>query len=383
MGVNTGATFPVGGGNPDLVITEINRNWGLMGAGRPSTIRFWERFGFAIYRDSAAGPGYTVPLSADDRGGAMNLARMRFPNAVYKLITAVGLGDITYRGDNEARNFEQIAGKILLKPLRAERIDGPSVPFDCVSPSADPEGDIETAVNMVFAGWGEFLPLRQWTRVLVNGRLDANHPLLVPYTQDPDMGGAGGGMFATDHLINPLEKDSDTFSNLISLGAPFDSTGWAAIKDVMRRTPDLDPVNLPNAFDNDLPLVMLSSEQQWNRWARVLGDGNVKMPVLIDNETGQAALNSLRVGGAELMVNPYLWQLADDQDAIGKTAFVFPRGGAQRLPFIYREEVAPMIRRTGRDGALAHSNNLEALYIQARNTWGLGEPRSVFKVVEP
>lgn len=377
---NTGAPFPIGGGNPDLLITEVNSTWGRVGSGI-GPINFWSRFGSLIYRDSAAGPGYAVPVNADS--GGSNIARLRFPNAVYKLLAAVGIGRHDYKGDMEARSFEQIAGKILLKPLRAERIDGPCVPFDCVSPTSDPEGEIERSVNEIFAAWAEFLPLLQWIRLLVNGRLDAKHPLLIPYTQDTDMGGAGGGMFATDHLVNPLQKGSATFRNLIQLVKPFDEAGWALIKDTVQRIPDLDTLSLPNAFSMSPPLIMLASENAWRRWARVLGGPNLQLPLLMNNDTQQAALNSIYVGGAELMVNPYLYQLATDQTAIEKTAFLFPRGGQQRAPFIFREEVAPLLRRTGKDGALAHSNNMEQLYIQARNAWGYGEPRSVFKILEP
>lgn len=381
-GGNYGANFPIQApaGASELLIGEVNRAWGLVGSG---SIPFWEKWGAFVYRDTVAGAGFSPSqelMAADNMPGSV-LGRLRYPNGYYKLIGCEGLV-WSYKGDTEDRDFEQIAGKILLGPARAERIDGPSVPFDAVSPTADPEGDIELAVRGTFSKWSDLTPLMVLTNLLVNGRVSMQkdaagnfrHDLQAPYTK-------AAGLFALNHRVNPQSASTKVFPNLIKLTKSIDENGWAALKDTINQTPDLDGVSLPNAFSAMRPLIMVATEAQWIRWAHVLGGPNIPQALLQLAATGAAGITSVLVGAAELMINPYLQALADSSVPIGKQSFVFTRGG--RMPLIYREELPPFVRDTGVNGAESHKRNVRALYIQARNTALLGEPRSVYRLDEP
>jgi len=368
-----GGNFPIQGQGSDLLLGEVNRQWGAEGAG---TIEFWRQWDPMVYRDTVA--------TGPSRGKGL-----RFPNGFYKLIVCEGM---RYERvpDDAIRSLTTIAGKIMLGPARAERVDGPAVPFDVVSPTADPEGDIELAVRQSFNPWADFLPMQGMISLLVNGRVsiakEANgnykYPLQTPYTQEPYAANARDGYFSKKHLVNPLNgAASKTFPNLIELAAPANEDGWAQAKDVIVQTPDLDGVTLPNAQGMLPPLVMVPTWKQWRRWAHILGGPNV--PKELIQQGDRAGIHSVFVGDAELQVNPYLQTLNDPANAVDitKRTFVFPRRG--RKVAIYREEVAPLVKDTGEVGAKAHESNQRVLYIQARDTWILGEPRSGFEIREP
>lgn len=382
-GGNFGSGFPIQApaGAGELLLGEVNRAWGLIGAG---SVDFWQVFGFAIYRDTVAGDGFTPDAGAfeSDQLAVSTLGRLRFPNGYYKLMASEGI-TFDYMGDTEKRNLESMVGKILVGPARGERVDGPAVPLDAVSPTADPGGDIELAVRQTFRKWAELQPLVLMTNVLVNGRVSIKkdaagnykHELLKPYT-------LGTALIATNHKVNPLNAASKTFPNLIQLPGSINETGWGEIEDTIRGVPDLDGTSLPNAFSTEVPEIMVGTKAQWIRWAHVLGGPNVPAALLQLAPTGNAAVHSVLVGAARLTLNPYLKALNDPANTvpINKRSFVFPKGG--RYPFIFREELPPFARDTGRMGAPAHTHNTRVLYIQARNTMIPGEPRSVFEVQE-
>lgn len=352
-----GPTLPIFGQgvSSDVLITNVNHLWGMTGAGDPG---FWNLWSPMVFRDSTA---------TSVTGG-----QLQSTNGAYDLLACDGMR-FTYKGDVETRDIEQIAAAILMGPYVASRIDGPAVPLP-LRKSYDPTGRIEQAIRTTFTTWANMLPLVQITGLLVNGRLSAKHPAQVCYD--------GLSLFNSAHKINPTSKvlpASGTYSNTITLPAAADEKSWVLIKDKLLQVPDLDGQFLPNAAPGFMPMIMVGTTAQRVRWAHVLGGTNLPRELLM--QANSAAVHSVVVGDAEIMVNPYLVTMADDKDAIQKRSFVFSRNG--RAPFIWREEETPIIKDTGASGPQAHTNNARVIYCYAHTTAGLGEWRSVFEVIEP
>lgn len=340
-------------GNVSPLVDELNTSWGRRGAG---SVDFWKDFAPYVYRDS------------------ISAGQMRKPNGYYALTAIASPMIFEFKGDTEKRNFEDIAGKINFGPYVAERIDGPNVRFDAVSPTTDPDGEIEAAVKSGLKLWADYLPMHLIASVLVNGKMPGTLPgggaraTLLAYD--------GKALFATDHAVNPLDSGMGTYRNTRTLSGAIDEAAWAQIQDDYARVKDVDGKSLRNPpMGMRSPLVMVPTHKQWRRYAHVFGGPNLPSEILI-NDGNNTTIQSVYVGGVRLMVNPYLYALASDQTAIEKRAFVFP--GGPRTPFIFREEVAPFVETYDR----RHEDNTRGIYIQAKATVGLGEPGSVFEIVE-
>lgn len=363
MAGQNNANFPVQGADANVLITAINSVWGQEGAG---SFDFWKTWGSYVYRDSASGTG------------------LESLDAIYDLVTSSGLR-YEYKGEFEKRSSESNYGIALVGPVRTERIDGPRVLFNTVKPGGQRSAKLRQAVERDMRLWADMLPLIQLTSLLVNGRLSTKHATISGtghiYTK-------GSAFFATNHRVNPMdETNTTTFSNLITLAKPIDDIGWASAKDTIIQIPDFDGKYLPNAIGMRPMRLMVATTVQYLRWARFLGgDAGVALARqhLQMDPSGTAAISSVMVGDAEIMINPYLLTLAESGNlaTVRKRTFCFPGGGG-RAPMIWREAVPPIIKVTGPSDSLAHDFNAESAYIQAETGASWGEPRSLIAIDEP
>lgn len=362
MSGQNNAQFPVQG-DPTILVQSLNSVWGQEGAGSQELWNIWAPY---VYRDSVTMEG-----------------GMGFPDRVYDIMVTSGMR-FDYKGEHEKRSGESNYGEVLVGPVRAERVDGPQVLFSTIKKGAARVRRLREAAQGDFRKWADFLPFQAITSLVVNGRISTKHPVLSGtsfiYTK-------GSAFFATDHRVNPMDElNTAVFSNLKTLTKPIDDIGWASTKDMIAQIPDFDGKSLPNAMPGRPMRLMVATNTQWLRWARFLGgDAGVALARqhLQMDPSGTAAVSSVMIGDAEVMLNPYLLTLAEaaNQATVRKRTYCFP--GGSRKPIIYGETVAPLIRTRGENDALSHEYNLESAYIQAEHFALWGEPRSLIAIDEP
>lgn len=357
MSGQNGNDFAFQGANEDILISEVNETYGAEGLG---TVDFWSSpVGQAVFRDSIT-----------QEGG------LDYPNGYYDIFATRG-ATYEYKGRLEKRTFESQGGEILIGPAKCQRIDGPSILMDAVRGTGRRRRKLEAAISGDFRLWADHLPLRQIIGLMVNGRVSPKHTVLsgtnYVYTR-------GTAFFATDHRVNPMdETNAAVFSNKISLGGTWTEARWATAKQTILETPDMDGQTLRNAGGMGPMVAMVGTVTQAQRLARIFGtQGASPINWHVEVGTAGAAVNGVVVGELEIIVNPYLITMAEaaNLSVVQGRTYIFPNG-RQRKPFIFREEMAPTIDRTGPDSLLKHTNNAEAMYIQAACDTIWGDPRGL------
>lgn len=341
-----------------LVISQVNTTWGKVGAGSPE---FWGKLGNAlIYRDTTATSAPPCVL--------------QYKEGFYQFVAVAGM-EFSVKGRFERWSISEDQGVIMVGPVLAERIDGPTVPMELAA-DEDPTGMIRQIIQEHMRSWVEFLPLKHFTRMLVNGRVDTKHAAATCYD--------GLALFSATHKVNPLAKKgkaAGVINNLVQLTGAVDEAGWARCKDTLYRFPDETGERLPNSDGMNRPLLLCPSEQVFIRWAHFLGGAN--LPKELIQQGLAAGIHSVSVGTADLMVWPYL--VTEAEAGLGfdpeKRTYMFSRNG--RKPFIWREVETPFVKNTGPTGQPAHEQQADVIYSRAKAAMALGEYRSVIAIDEP
>lgn len=351
------APFPVAPNSAqNLLISQTNTTWGLVGSGFPE---FWEKFGQVIYRDTVAKMAAPCPI--------------QYKDGWYLMLANDGIS-YDFKARFEPWNLMEVTGAIMAGPITAQRLDGPNQPIE-LRPGEDPTGLIRQVIMEKYKQWAEFLPLTLFTKQLVNGRVSTGFPVTTCYDGLP--------LFSTTHAINPTSKvgpSSGTLNNIVQLPGAIDESAFTAVSDRLLRFPDVDGVTLPNAMTTSRPLILAPSEATAVRWAHVLGGPQI--PKELFQQANNAAITSVLVGRAEIMIFPYLVTLAESGLAFNpeKRSYVFSRSG--RRPIIFREEQTPKIQNTGAQAQPAYEFNADVIFGRAYCMTGYGEYRSVVAVDE-
>ena len=342
--------------------TGVNKVWGQQGAGTP---KFWERFSRYIYRNSRATKTPPCALQAKD--------------GMYLLMANTGM-DIIFKGRFENASVSEETGAIFAGPITARRAESKRQPIE-LREGEDPTGLVRQAIMGGLGKWGDHLPLRMFARLLTNGRTDgpgAVKPGPVQNCYD------GQPLFSLTHKINPLAKVGPAAgqkANLIKLKGAVDEAAVTSIFTTLRRWPDLDGVSLPNADGEVRPLILCPSDESAIRWAHVLGGPQLSKELL--QQALNAAVSSVVVGRAEIMVWPWLVTEAETGLSFDPEKRSIVLSGTGRAPAIYAEENPPVIRNTGPQGQPAHDKAADELYVRAYVEMGVAEYRSVLAIDEP
>lgn len=371
------AQIPFVGAPADALTNEVNFNWGRYGAG---SLQFWLMWGRHVFRDSMA----AMQVAADGRMAPKVTGQypLQSMSGIYPLVATTGL-QYFYKAEAEARTTAQNIGAFKVGPIVGERVDSQ---FSIVPLRAgwDPTGELERQIIDSQIPWGQHLPKDQILGLLVNGRVSTKHPAQVCYDGKD---GVGKALFATDHPINYLDKTikgpdgNSYYANTLTLPSNPVELGWAQVRDKIRAIPDLNGKTLPFAYMTQ-PEIYVATDEQALYWMRFVGGEKAtdqfKLQPLVINGV-PVGVSSVSLGTARIIVDPYLYAVAEDKADILKRAFVFP-DVPYRMPFIFREEQTPITRISLETDWPGFNQRVKLIGTDAICMPGLGEPRSVFEV---
>lgn len=347
------------GVSPDVFVADINWSWSMTGAGNPI---FWEIYQNAIYRDSTA---------KGVRGGAL-----QNKTGVYALL---GLGGVSYipKADTEGRTRVEGKPGLMNCTVIAGRVDNRADQIP-IFEGFDPTGMIWSAIQSGHQTWANHLPQQVLLRALVLGTDLYGNALPVAYD--------GKSLYATDHPVNPIDPNvkgpdgATTYSNIYQLKAKVDEGEFADTMDKVERVPDLNGLTLPN--NGMMPTIVVASRKAAIRYRRFIGGPGAtdQNAPIIPLKVGDFAIGiySCSVGGATIIVDPYLYAISTDKAAAELTAYGFTMKGRPAL--LWREEQPPLAQISGPEKR--YENKAVEIVSDARVGAGFGDPRSTFKIIE-
>lgn len=343
------------GVTPDVLCTDINWAFGQTGAG---TITFWELFQDVIFLDTVA--------RAANPSGLLQQEQGLYP------ILAIANARFHPKGPMEGRTRAEGNVGVLASLVRATRVDSDATPIP-IRRGYDPTGAIWAALQGTQKTWADALPQEVFLRMLVLGQDMFGQPIPV--------GHDGKGLFDKEHPVNPLDKtNKKTYGNIHELPGKIEEASWADLRDKIERVLDFDGRSMPNR--GCVPLVACAGYKTALRWRRFIGGKDATdatapiVPVLVNGVP--IGIYSCSVGGAQIIVDPYLYQIASDKEAAELTSFVFTRRG--RPAAIMRESQTPQVHISGAEKE--YENKAIEIVSDAEIGCGPGDPRSVHKVIE-
>lgn len=360
MSTNLGIPAQLQGVSPDVLTAQVNWAFNQLGAGSPI---FWEIWGDMVFRDSTA-----KGLAS---GGALQHKTGHYP-----ILTMGGVNFIP-KADGAGRTRSEGEIGALVNTVRAYRVDNKAQPIP-VYEGFDPTGMLWAAIQAGHMTWSNHLPQQLILRAFVLGQDLWGNSLPV--------GHDGKALYATDHPVNPNDRtNTDVYSNVYTLKSKVDEGEFTNVMDLVEQVPDTNGVTLPNA--GAIPKIFVPSRKAGIRWRRFIGGKVMEnltdadkvapiVPILVNGRP--IGIYSCTVGGAQIIVDPYLRQIATDKVAAELTAFGFT--GRGRPAMIYREEQPPQIEISGQDKRYEFKA-IESV-VDARVGAGYGDPRSTFKIIE-